>query len=76
MVADSSLPAPKKMLRLSVIVKARDSFKGKPMVDVLISLYKPCKKSLMYIIVKKLETGQSFSVKSNCFFLFKIIRNS
>ena len=28
------------MLRLTVIVKARDSFKGKPMVDVLISLYK------------------------------------
>ena len=40
MVADSSLPPPKKMLRLTVIVKARDSFKGKPMVDVLISLYK------------------------------------
>jgi uncharacterized protein len=40
MVADSSTPAPKKMLRLTVIVKARDSFKGKPMVDVLIELYK------------------------------------
>jgi len=40
MVVDSSSPAPKKMLRLTVIVKARDSFKGKPMVDVLISLFK------------------------------------
>lgn len=40
MAADSSLPAPKKMLRLTVIVKARDSVKGKPMVDVLIALYK------------------------------------
>lgn len=40
MAADSSTPAPRKMLRLTVIVKARDSFKGKPMVDVLIELYK------------------------------------
>ena len=40
MAADSSLPSPKKMLRLTVIVKARDSFKGKPLVDVLLSLYK------------------------------------
>jgi uncharacterized protein len=39
-MAADSLPAPKKMLRLTVIVKARDSFKGKPLVDVLISLYK------------------------------------
>ena len=40
MVADTGLPAPKKMLRLTVIVKARDSFKGKPLVDILLSLYK------------------------------------
>ena len=40
MVSDSGLPAPKKMLRLTVIVKARDSFEGKPVVDVLLSLYK------------------------------------
>jgi len=40
MAADSSLPSPKKMLRLTVIVKARNSFKGKPLVDVLLSLYK------------------------------------
>ena len=40
MVDDSGLPAPKKMLRLTVIVKARDSFQGKPVVDVLLSLYK------------------------------------
>jgi PII-like signaling protein len=40
MVDDSGLPAPKKMLRLTVIVKARDSFEGKPLVDVLLSLYK------------------------------------
>jgi uncharacterized protein len=38
MVADS-LPTPKKMLKLTVIVKARDSFDGKPLVDILISLY-------------------------------------
>ncbi|HVC27231.1 MAG TPA: DUF190 domain-containing protein [Nitrososphaerales archaeon] len=39
-MADSSgLPAPRKMLRLTVIIKARDSFKGKPVVDVLLSLY-------------------------------------
>lgn len=40
MVDESGLPAPKKMLRLTVIVKARDSFQGKPIVDVLLSLYK------------------------------------
>ena len=40
MVADSGLPAPRKMLRLTVIVKARDSFEGKPIVDLLMSLYK------------------------------------
>ena len=28
------------MLKLTVIVKARDSFKGKPVVDVILSLYK------------------------------------
>ncbi len=40
-MADSSgLPAPRKMLRLTVIVKARDSFNGKPVVDVLLALYK------------------------------------
>jgi PII-like signaling protein len=39
MVDDSSLPAPTKMLRLTVVVKARDSFKGKPIVDILLSLY-------------------------------------
>jgi uncharacterized protein len=40
MVDDSRLPTPKKMLRLTVIVKARDSFQRKPIVDVLLSLYK------------------------------------
>jgi uncharacterized protein len=40
MVADSGLPAPRKMLRLTVIVKARDSFQGKPIVDILLALYK------------------------------------
>jgi len=40
-LADSSgLPAPRKMLRLTVIIKARDSFQGKPIVDILLSLYK------------------------------------
>ena len=39
-MAADALPPPKKMLKLTVIVKARDSFKGKPMVDVLISLYR------------------------------------
>jgi uncharacterized protein len=39
MVAEAGLPAPRKMLRLSVIVKARDSFEGKPLADVLLSLY-------------------------------------
>jgi PII-like signaling protein len=28
------------MLRLTVIVKARDSFQGKPIVDILLSLYR------------------------------------
>ena len=40
MVDDSPLPEPRKMLRLTVIVKARDSFQGKPLVDILLSLYK------------------------------------
>lgn len=40
MVDVSGLPPPKKMLKLTVIVKARDSFEGKPLVDVLLSLYK------------------------------------
>lgn len=40
MADDSGLPAPRRMLRLTVVVKARDSFKGKPVVDVLLSLYK------------------------------------
>jgi PII-like signaling protein len=40
MADDSGLPAPRKMLRLTVIVKARDSFQGKPIVDVLLSLFK------------------------------------
>ncbi len=40
MVDDSSLPAPRKVLRLTVIVKARDSFQGKPLADVLLSLFK------------------------------------
>ena len=40
MVDDSGLPAPKRMLKLTVIVKARDSFQGKPIVDVLMALYK------------------------------------
>jgi uncharacterized protein len=40
MADDSVLPSPKKMLRLTVIIKARDSFQGKPVVDVLLSLYK------------------------------------
>jgi uncharacterized protein len=39
-MADSGLPAPRKMLRLTVIVKARDSFQGKPVVDVILSLYR------------------------------------
>ena len=39
-MAADALPSPKKMLRLTVIVKARDSFKGKPLVDVLISLFR------------------------------------
>jgi len=40
MASDSGLPAPRKMLKLTVIVKARDSFEGKPIVDVLLSLFK------------------------------------
>jgi len=40
MAADSGVPALRKMLRLTVIVKARDSFKGKSLVDVLLELYK------------------------------------
>src|SRR5580700_3598157 len=40
MTDDSGLPAPRRMLRLTVIVKARDSFQGKPIVDILLSLYK------------------------------------
>jgi len=40
MAADSGLPVPRKMLRLTVIAKARDSFQGKPIVDLLLSLYK------------------------------------
>jgi PII-like signaling protein len=40
MADNSGLPAPRKMLRLTVVVKARDSFGGKPVVDVLLSLYK------------------------------------
>jgi uncharacterized protein len=39
MADNSGLPAPRKMLRLTVIVKARDSFQGKPLVDILLSLY-------------------------------------
>jgi len=34
------LPPSRKMVRLTVIVKAKDSFKGKPAVDVIISLLK------------------------------------
>ena len=37
---ESGLPAPRRMVKLTVIVKAKDSFQGKPVVDVLISLYK------------------------------------
>ena len=39
MVDESGLPPSKDMLKLTVIVKARDSFEGKPMVDILLSLY-------------------------------------
>jgi len=35
-----NMPPSKKMLKLTVIVKAKDSYKGKPVVDVLISLYR------------------------------------
>jgi uncharacterized protein len=34
------LPPSKKMVKLTVIVKARDSFKGKPAVDAILSLCK------------------------------------
>src|SRR5271154_2992337 len=34
------LPPSRKMVRLTVIVKAKDSFKGKPAVDVIISVLK------------------------------------
>jgi PII-like signaling protein len=40
MADNSGLPAPRRMLRLTVIVKARDSFQGKPIVDILLSLYR------------------------------------
>jgi uncharacterized protein len=40
MASETGLPAPRRMLRLTVIVKARDSFQGKPLVDVLLALYK------------------------------------
>ena len=33
-----TLPPSRRMLKLTVIVKAKDSFKGKPVVDVIISL--------------------------------------
>lgn len=33
-------PPSKKMLKLTVIVKAKDSFNGRPLVDVLLSLLK------------------------------------
>lgn len=35
---EMSLPPSKKMLKLTVIVKAKDSYKGKPMVDAIISV--------------------------------------
>ncbi len=40
MVDDSILPPSRKMTKLTVIVKAKDSFQGKPVVDLLVSLYK------------------------------------
>jgi PII-like signaling protein len=40
MVDETGLPPSKSTLKLTVIVKARDSFEGKPVVDVLLSLYK------------------------------------
>jgi uncharacterized protein len=39
MVEEVEIPRPKKMLRLTVIVKAKDAFHGRPMVDVLLSRY-------------------------------------
>ncbi|HUH99466.1 MAG TPA: DUF190 domain-containing protein [Nitrososphaerales archaeon] len=36
---DALLPS-RKMLKLTVIVKAKDSYQGKPVVDVLLSLFK------------------------------------
>jgi uncharacterized protein len=35
-----ALPPSRKMLKLTVIVKARDTYHGKPLVDVVISLCK------------------------------------
>jgi uncharacterized protein len=40
MVDETGLPPSKRMLKLSIIVKARDSFEGKPVVDLLMSLFK------------------------------------
>jgi len=40
MVDETGLPPSKSMLKLTIIVRARDSFEGKPLVDVLLSLYK------------------------------------
>ena len=37
---DKPLPPSRKMLKLTVIVKARDSYKGKPVVDAILSLCK------------------------------------
>ena len=37
---DASLPPSRKMLRLTVIVKAKDSYNGKTVTDILLSLYK------------------------------------
>jgi uncharacterized protein len=39
-VDETGLLPSKRMLKLTVIVKAKDSFEGKPVVDVLLSLYK------------------------------------
>jgi PII-like signaling protein len=40
MVDEFSLPAPRSMLKLTIIVKARDTFQGRPVVDILMSLFK------------------------------------
>jgi PII-like signaling protein len=40
MADGTTLPPSKRMLKLTVIVKARDSFEGRPLVDVLLSVYK------------------------------------